>query len=164
MRQRAICAQHLASGKAIALPWVRARGRALQNGLHAERVQAIGCAIGEGPRAGVQRLASGKAIALPWVRARGRALQNGLHAERLQAIGCAIGEGPRAPRQRSSNDLVLGPPRPEGSSPMDRLRACPWAVRKQFRSARPRARTQGEPLGQPSAKRFAQIARRRIGL
>ncbi len=41
MRQRAVCVQRSAIGDADALPWVRARGRARQNGLHTERLHAI---------------------------------------------------------------------------------------------------------------------------
>ena len=42
LRQRGICAKRSANGDADGLPWVRARGRALLNGLHAERLRSIG--------------------------------------------------------------------------------------------------------------------------
>jgi len=54
--------KRLAKQFAIALPLVRARGRALRNGLHAEREQSIGSAIGEEPSGG---LANEIAFALP---------------------------------------------------------------------------------------------------
>ena len=41
LRQRAVWAQRSANGDANAPPLVRARGRALQNCLHAERLHAI---------------------------------------------------------------------------------------------------------------------------
>ena len=41
MRQRAVCAQRSANGEANALPWVRARGRALRHCLLAEQLQPI---------------------------------------------------------------------------------------------------------------------------
>ena len=98
MRQRAICAKRLAKGKAIALPWVRARGRALRNCLRTAQGQARSRSIGEepsgrgGPRARplllhwrgalgpspkAQPMACNCSVCKPFCRARPRARTTG---------------------------------------------------------------------------------------